>query len=116
MLACVRTCACSFYHKQPKTLEVNPRHPLIRELLRKVEAEETDKTTVDLAEVLFETALLRSGYSLPDSPGFAGRIERMLRLSMGVDLDAEVCVQYIQYVRSRSSLSFFVLVSVYVCV
>ena len=55
-----------------------------------MENEEQDETTVDLANVLFETALLRSGYVLGDSGGFAGRIERMLRLSLGVDAKAPV--------------------------
>ena len=51
---------------------------------------ESDETTVDLARVMFDTAILRSGYTLPDSSSFAGRIERMLRLSVGVDSDAPV--------------------------
>ena len=80
----------SFYGGQKKTLEINPRHPLIKELLRRVEREEQDETTSDLARVLYETAVLRSGYTLKDSSDFAGRIERMLRLSLGVDLTAEV--------------------------
>ena len=80
----------SFYAGQKKTLEINPRHPLIRELQRRVEKEEQDQTTSDLARVLYEAALLRSGFTLKDSADFAGRIERMLRLSLGVDLSAEV--------------------------
>lgn len=40
--------------------------------------------------VLFETATLRSGFSLPDTTDFAGRIERMLRLSMDVPLDEKI--------------------------
>ena len=40
--------------------------------------------------VMFETATLRSGFSVADSAGFAERIERMLRLSMDVSLDAKV--------------------------
>ena len=75
---------------QKKTLEINPRHPLIKELQRRVTEEETDSTTSDLAQVLYETALLRSGFTLQDSSDFAGRIERMLRLSLGVDLSAPV--------------------------
>ena len=34
--------------------------------------------------------MLRSGYALKDLADFAGRIERMLRLSLGVDISAEV--------------------------
>ena len=80
----------SFYATQKKTLEINPRHPLIKELQRRVEAEEQDETTSDLARVLYESAVLRSGFTLKDSGDFASRIERMLRLSLGVDLSAEV--------------------------
>ena len=75
---------------QKKILEINPRHPLIKELQRRVENEDHDETTADLARVLYETAVLRSGYALKDSSDFAGRIERMLRLSLGVDLAAQV--------------------------
>lgn len=39
---------------------------------------------------MFETATLRSGYSVADSAEFAGRIERMLRVAMDVDLNAKV--------------------------
>ena len=81
-----------FYAGQKKTLEINPRHPLIRELQRRIENEEQDQTTSDLARVLYEAAALRSGYALKDSADFAGRIERMLRLSLGVDISAEVCM------------------------
>lgn len=42
---------------------------------------------------MFETATLRSGYSLQDTQGFAERVERMLRLSLDVPLDAKVCFQ-----------------------
>lgn len=80
----------NFYATQKKTMEINPRHPLIKELQRRVEADEQDETTGDLAQVLYETAMLRSGFTLKDSGDFAKRIERMMRLSLGVDLTAEV--------------------------
>jgi len=51
-----------YYANQKKTLEVNPRHPLVKELLKRVETDKEDKTAKDLARVLFETATLRSGY------------------------------------------------------
>lgn len=81
---------CSFYSDQKKTLEINPRHPLIKELKRRVESAEADQTTIDLARVMYDSAVLRSGFALKDSGDFAGRIERMLRLSLNVDVDAEV--------------------------
>ena len=54
----------SFYASQKKTLELNPGHPLVRELLKRVSSDDKDKTAGDLARVLFETATLRSGYSI----------------------------------------------------
>ena len=55
-----------------------------------LQANPEDQTAKDLAMVMFETATLRSGFSVADSAGFAERIERMLRLSMDVSLDAKV--------------------------
>lgn len=80
----------SFYATQKKTLEINPRHPLIKELNHRVQKDKTETTTKDLANVLFETATLRSGFLLPETASFAERIERMLRLSLDVPLDAKV--------------------------
>ncbi|XP_077985225.1 endoplasmin-like [Glandiceps talaboti] len=80
----------SYYSGQKKILEVNPRHPLVKELKAKIEADEEDQTAKDLAGLLFETAVLRSGYQLEDSASFAGRIERMLKLSLDIDPEAKV--------------------------
>ncbi|KGL77210.1 Endoplasmin, partial [Tinamus guttatus] len=80
----------NYYASQKKTFEINPRHPLIKDMLRRVKENEDDKTVSDLAVVLFETATLRSGYMLPDTKEYGDRIERMLRLSLNIDLDAKV--------------------------
>merc|ERR1719516_776621 len=80
----------SFYATQKKTLEINPRHPLVKELNHRVQKTKDDPTTKDLANVLFEKAMLRSGFALQETASFAERIERMLRLSLDVPLDAQV--------------------------
>lgn len=80
----------NYYSGQKKTFELNPRHPLIKEMLNRVKDIEDDMTATDLAVVLFETATLRSGYQLPDTKEYGDRIERMLRLSMNIDLNAQV--------------------------
>merc|ERR1712176_1485725 len=80
----------NFYATQKKILEINVYHPLVLELNKRVSADAEDKTALDLMRVMFETATLRSGYTIKDSLDFAKRIERMLRMSMGVDLDAKV--------------------------
>uniref|UniRef100_A0A8C4HUC3 Endoplasmin n=1 Tax=Dicentrarchus labrax TaxID=13489 RepID=A0A8C4HUC3_DICLA len=75
----------NYYASQKKTLEINPKHPLIKQMLNRV----NDQTASDLAVVLFETATLRSGYQLADTKAYGQRIERMLRLSMNVDLNEQ---------------------------
>lgn len=72
-------------------MELNPRHPLVKELRSRVEADESDTAATELAMVLFETATLRSGYGLKDTAAFAERVEKMMRRSLGVSLDEKVC-------------------------
>lgn len=82
--------ASNYYFGQKKILEINPGHPLIKELLRRVEASASDKKAQDLVELMFESATLRSGYELRDTAGFADRIETMLRSAMNVSPDEKV--------------------------
>ncbi|XP_057179551.1 endoplasmin [Triplophysa rosa] len=80
----------NYYASQKKTLEINPKHPLIKEMLKRVNTDAEDQTTSDLAVVLFETSTMRSGYQLTDTKAYGDIIERMLRLSMNVDLSEQV--------------------------
>jgi len=79
-----------YYLNQKKTLEINPRHPLIKELLRRVEDNPADKAAADMALMMYNTATLRSGYSLKDTVNFAQQIESMMRQTLGVDADEQV--------------------------
>lgn len=77
-----------YYLNQKKTLEVNPRHPLIKELLRRVQNDDTE-TAKDMAVMMFRTATLRSGYMLQETADFADSIERMMRQTLNVPLDEQ---------------------------
>ncbi|VDN59038.1 unnamed protein product [Dracunculus medinensis] len=79
-----------FYASQKKIFEINARHPVIKELLRRVESDPEDPTALSTAKLLYETTTLRSGFILKDPVGFAERIEQILRQSMGVSLDEKV--------------------------
>lgn len=80
----------SYYLNQKKTLEINPRHPLMRELLKRVSDDSEDPTAKDMALMLFRTATLRSGYMLRETSDFAESIEMMMRKTLGVSLDEQV--------------------------
>jgi len=71
-----------------KTLEVNPNHPVIVDLLSKVKADKEDKPSVDTAQVLFQTALIESGYEIADPSALVNRVYRLMSKELGVDPDA----------------------------
>jgi len=79
-----------YYLNQKKALEINPRHPLIKELLRRVEDNPADTSAKDMAVMMFNTATLRSGFPLKDTVNFAENIEVMMRKTLGVDVDEQV--------------------------
>merc|ERR1712130_416769 len=73
-----------------KTLEVNPNHPVIVDLLNKVKSDKHDKPALDTAQVLFQTALLESGYEIADPSALVNRVYRLMSKELGVDPDAPI--------------------------
>merc|ERR1719296_276200 len=71
-----------------KTLEVNPNHPVVVDLLAKVKADKEDAAAKDTAQVLFQTALIESGYELADASALVNRVYRLMSKELGVDPDA----------------------------
>ncbi|XP_018018796.1 endoplasmin isoform X2 [Hyalella azteca] len=79
-----------YYLNQKKTLEINPRHPIMKELLKRVHDGATDESTVDIAKMMFRTATLRSGFMLKDTVEFAASVEEMLRTTLGIAADEPI--------------------------
>merc|ERR1711879_1010367 len=79
-----------FYSKQKKNLEINPRHPLIKSLLEKVRENEDDETALRNAELMFDTAALRSDYKIADDVAFADRILSIMYENLGVSSDSTI--------------------------
>uniref|UniRef100_A0AAX7T400 Histidine kinase/HSP90-like ATPase domain-containing protein n=1 Tax=Astatotilapia calliptera TaxID=8154 RepID=A0AAX7T400_ASTCA len=75
------------YMMAKKHLEINPDHPIMETLRQKAEADKNDKAVKDLVILLFETALLSSGFSLDDPQTHSNRIYRMIKLGLGIDDD-----------------------------
>ena len=72
-----------------KTMEINPDNSIIKSLRDKVKANRNDATVKDLVWLLYDTALLTSGFSLDQPVAFANRIHKLIKLGLSGEDDEE---------------------------
>jgi len=63
--------------------------PLFQKWEKKIDADKNDKTVKDLINLLYETSMLQSGFTLNDPSNFATRIHRMIKLGLSIDPDED---------------------------
>ncbi|KAM1725233.1 hypothetical protein ACFX11_016266 [Malus domestica] len=78
------------YMRGKRILEINPRHPIVKELRERVVKNAEDESVKKTAQLIYQTALMESGFNLPDPKDFASRIYSSVKSSLNINPDVAV--------------------------
>ncbi|KAL2538238.1 Endoplasmin-like protein [Forsythia ovata] len=78
------------YMRGKRVLEINPRHPIIKQLRELVVKDPEDESVKQTAKLIYQTALMESGFMLNDPKDFASRIYSSVKTSLNISPDATV--------------------------
>ena len=73
------------YMRSRKIMQVNPRHPLIVNLKNLVEEDAESEVARDYANLLFDSALMNSGFMIDEPNAFATRLYSLMKESLQID-------------------------------
>ena len=67
-----------------KTLEINPDHPIVGRLEQIYKSDKDSKTFRDSVNLLYDTALISSGFTLNEPSKYTDKINKLIALGLGV--------------------------------
>ena len=81
------------YMKAHKIMEINPRHPIISNLRSLVDEDPESDVARDFANLLYDSALMNSGFMIEEPNDFADRLYTLMKESLqleSLELEPEV--------------------------
>jgi len=81
----LRDSSMSGYMASKKTMEINPKHGIVKELKTLLDKDQSNSTLKDIVWLLYDTSLLNSGFSVEDPNAFAKRMHKMLLFGLQDD-------------------------------
>lgn len=81
--------ALSYMISMKKVLEINPNHAILKGLKERIDSSAPEKTIKDIVELLYETVMIDSGYSIDDPAKYCNKIYRLLELGLKGEVEEE---------------------------
>ncbi|GCA63095.1 heat shock protein Hsp90 family protein [Kipferlia bialata] len=72
-----------------KTLEINPKNSIVKHLQELLESDPSNESIADVVSLLYDTALLSSGFTLENPSKYVARIHAMMRMGLEIEDEEE---------------------------
>jgi len=73
-----------------KTLEINVHHPILKAINDKIVEDAEDVSLLDMANILLDSALVTSGFTVTDYTPFYHRMTKVISAGLGLDPNAKI--------------------------